>query len=217
MDAPCAHTGRTGIPKELSHKMKRMLAIIAMLASGLVLSATAQTPAPAPAGPAKVAVIAFQVAVLQTNEGQREVGDLQKKYEPRQQKLKALNDEIETLTKQLQAQGDKLAPADAQSRQAAIETKKKLLQRDFEDAQNDYQQEFQQILGNLQSKVFDVLQAYVEQQGYTLVLDLTASQQQPVLYFTPTTNITKAVVDAYNVKSGVPAPPPAAPTAPASK
>jgi outer membrane protein len=70
--------------------MKRSLALIAItLASGFVLSAAAQTlPAPAaaaPAGPAKIAVIAFQVAVAQTNEGQRNFADLQKKYEPKRQ------------------------------------------------------------------------------------------------------------------------------------
>ena len=65
--------------------MKRSLALIVTLASGFALSAAAQTsplpPPPAPAGPAKIAVIAFQVAVAQTNEGQRNFADLQKKYD----------------------------------------------------------------------------------------------------------------------------------------
>ena len=194
--------------------MKRTLALIAMLASGIVLSASAQTPAAAPAGPAKIAVVAFRLAVLKTNEGQRQFADLDKKFEPRQESLKKLNDEVEGLTKQLQGQADKLAPAEQESRAAAIEAKKKTLQRDLEDAQNDYQQEANQILGALSSKVYDVLQAYVEQQGFTVVLDSTASQQQYILYATPSTDITKAIVDAYNVKSGVPAPPAAAPSAP---
>ena len=72
--------------------MKRSLALIATLASGFALSAAAQTlPAPAaaaPAGPAKIAVIAFQVAVAQTNEGQRDFADLQKKYAPKEAQLK---------------------------------------------------------------------------------------------------------------------------------
>jgi outer membrane protein len=39
---------------------------------------------------------------------------------------------------------------------------------------------------------------------------VSQSQQAPlVLYASPSTDITKAVLDAYNVKSGVPAPPPA--------
>jgi outer membrane protein len=61
------------------------------------------------------------------------------------------------------------------------------------------------------------LTAYSQQQGFTLVLDGSESQQQAptVLYHVETSDISKAIVDAYNVKSGVPAPPPQAPSAPA--
>jgi len=198
--------------------MKRSLALIATLASGFVLSAAAQTttaPAAAPAGPAKIAVIAFQVAVGQTNEGQRNFADLQKKYAPREDQLKNLNDDIETLTKQLQTQGDKLSEVERASRAKAIDDKKKKLDRDAEDARNDFQQEMQDMYNGLASKVYDVLEAYAQQQGYTIVLDV-AQQQTPVLYATESTNITKAVIDAYNLKSGVPAPP-AQPAAAAPK
>jgi outer membrane protein len=201
--------------------MKRSLALIATLASGFVLSAAAQTlPAPAaaaPAGPVKIAVIAFQAAVAQTNEGQRNFADLQKKFSPKREQLRALAEEIDTQTKQLQAQGDKLSETELASRTKAIEDKKKQLQRDSEDAQNDFQQEMQEIFNTLASKVGDVLTSYEQQQGYTLVLDY-AQQQSPVLYAQPSTDITKAIIDAYNVKSGVPAPPapPAASPKPAT-
>jgi outer membrane protein len=187
--------------------MKRSLALIFSLASGLALSAAAQTsPAAAPAGPAKIAVVAFQVAVAQTNEGQRNFADLQKKYAPKEAQLKTLSDEIETLTKQLQAQGDKLSDAERASKAKVIDDKKKQAQRQLEDAQNDMNTEMQEMYNGLASKVYDVLATYAQAQGYTLVLDV-AQQQSPVLYASDSTNITKAVIDAYNVKSGVPAPP----------
>ena len=187
--------------------MKRSLALIAILASGFVLSAAAQTPATAaPAGPAKIAVIAFQVAVAQTNEGQRNFSDLQKKYDPKRQQLKALSDELEGLTKQLQAQGDKLSDVERASRTKTIDDKKKLLERSAEDAQNDFQAEMQELYNGLAAKVYDVLANYAQQQGFTLVLDV-AQQQNPVLYASESTNITKQIIDAYNLKSGVPAPP----------
>ena len=198
--------------------MKLSLALATTLASGLALNAAAQAPAAptaaaapavtatAPAGPAKIAVVAFQVAVAQTNEGQRNFADLQKKYEPKRQQLKALNDDVDTLTKQLQTQGDKLSEAERASRAKTIDDKKKQLQREAEDAQNDMQQEMQELYNGLASKVYDVLASYAQQHGYTLVLDV-AQQQTPVLYATESTNITKAVIEAYNVKSGVPAPP----------
>jgi outer membrane protein len=189
-----------------------------MLASGLVLSAAAQTPAApaaAPAGPAKIAVIAFQVAVAQTNEGQRNFADLQKKYDPKRQQLKTQSDEVDNLKKQLQAQGDKLSDAERATRAKTIDEKEKQLQRQAEDAQNDFQGEMQELYNGLASKVYDVLASYAQQQGFTLVLDV-AQQQNPVLYASESSNITKQIIDAYNVKSGVPAPPAgtAAPAAP---
>ncbi len=198
--------------------MKQSLAIAVLMAGGIALAAAAQTPAEpaaaapatttaaAPAGPPKIAVIAFQVAVGQTNEFQRNFADLQKKYDPKRQQLKTLNDEIDNLTKQLQAQGDKLSDAERATRAKQIDDKKKQLQRDGEDASNDFQNEMQEMYQGLASKVYDVLSTYAQQHGYTLVLDV-AQQQTPVLYAVDSTNITKPIIDAYNVKSGVPAPP----------
>jgi outer membrane protein len=213
---------RTGILKEFPIHMKRSLALVATLASGLVLSAAAQTPAvsaatpsaaaadaAAPTGPSRIAVIAFQVAVAQTNEGQRNFADLQKKYDPKRQQLKTQSDDIDTLTKQLQAQGASLSDAERTARAGAIDNKKKQLDREFQDTQSDFQQEMQDIYNNLASKVYDVLQGYAEKEGYTVVLDVS-QQQSPVLFAADATNITKQVIDAYNVKSGVPAPPPSA-------
>jgi outer membrane protein len=208
--------------------MKRTFALAVLLASGLALNAAAQTPAPAPAAaaapvapiPAKVAVVAFQVAVAQTNEGQRNFADIQRKFEPKRNQIKASGDEIETLKKQLQAQGDKLSPAEAASRTKAIDDKTKALQRTAEDAQNDYQSEIQEMYNALASKVFEVVDSYAKEQGFTLVLDASA-QQSPILWAAEATNITQPIIAAYNAKSGVPAPPaqpasaPSAPKAPA--
>jgi len=204
--------------------MKRSLALFVLLASGLVLSAAAQSlpapgtaPAPAPAGPAKIAVIAFQLAVAQTNEGQRDFADLQRKYAPKEATLKSLSDEIDTLTKQLQTQGATLAEAERASKAKAIDDKKKQLDRETSDLRDSGQQDMQDIFNTLASKVNDVMEAYAEEHGLTLVLDIS-QQQSPVLYASDGTNITKQVIDAYNVKSGVPAPPaqPAA-SAPSSR
>jgi outer membrane protein len=201
--------------------MKRSIALMLTLASGIALSAAAQTApaaAAAPAGPVKVAVIAFQAAVGQTNEFQRDFADLQKKYEPKRTQLKTMADEIDGLEKQLQAQSSTLSEADRASKTKAVEEKKKQAQRVAEDAQNDLTQEMNEVYNKVATKVFDVLNEYAKQQGFTLVVDGSASQQQSpvVLYASPSTDISKAIVDAYNLKSGVPAPPPQAPDAPAA-
>jgi len=184
------------------------LSLASALAAGAQLPAPT-APAPAPAGPAKIAVIAFKAAVAQTNEGQRDLADVEKKFMPRENQLKALNDEIETLTKQLQTQGATLNDAERASRAKSIDEKKKKLERDATDARNDFQSEMGEVLNTLASKVYDVMSGYAQQAGYTLILDVS-DQQSPVLFATQNTDISKAVVEAYNVKSGVP-PPPAQP------
>lgn len=201
--------------------ISRSLSITCMLAAGLSLSAIAQTAAThaatAPTGTTKVAVINFQAAVFQTNEGRQNIATLQKKFDPKRTQLKAQADEIDTLKKQLQAAGDKLSDTERETRTKAIDDKEKALQRDGEDASNDYQQAMGQTYQQLAEKVYGVVQSYATQNGFGVVLDASAGGQQStptVLWANQGTDITKAVIEAYNVKSGVPAPAPEAPTAP---
>jgi outer membrane protein len=203
-----------------------------LLVSGMGLSAFAQTgttpaasgpaaatsaPAAAPTGTTRIAVINFQAAIAQTNEGQRNLGELQKKMEAKSTQLKAQSDEIDTLKKQLQASGDKLADAERQTRVKSIDEKEKALQRSNEDAQNEFQQEGDQVITQLADKVGRVMVAYANDNGFGLVLDSSVGQQQAfptVLWHGQSTDITVAVIQAYNTKSGIPAPPPSVPSAP---
>jgi outer membrane protein len=199
--------------------MKRTIATVAALASCLALNAAAQTPAAAapatPAGPAKIAIIGFQEAVAQTNDFQRRFADLQKKYEPKRAQIQTLNTEIASLQKELQAQSATMTDADRASKAKQLDDKQKELKRTGEDAQGDFQQDMQQTFSSVAGKFAETLDAYAKEHGYTVVLDGGNQQVPVVLYANESTNITKAVVDAYNTKSGIPAPErPAAASAP---
>jgi len=210
-----------GNSKEHLIRMKRLsvFALFVVFASSIV--AAAQTPAaqkpaaqkPAAAVPipaAKVAVIAFQAAVTQTNEFQRDAADVEKKYDPRRLEIKTLSDEIDNLTKQLQAQDAQLSDGERASRARAIDEKKKKLDRETQDAQSDFQADMQQIINDVAGKVGTLMSDYAEKHGYTLVLDEGDQQAQTVLYALPAMDITREIIDAYNTKSGVPAPAPQA-------
>jgi outer membrane protein len=197
----------------MKRSMLSSLPLVCLLASGLGASAIAQAatdgaPSATSAGVTKVAVINFTGAVGQTNEGQRNFSELQKKFDPKRAQLKAQSDEIDSLEKQLQTAGDKLSDTERASRLKTIDDKKKVLQRSGEDASNDFQQEMQQTYQQLAEKVYGTLQSYAEQNGYTVVLDASQQQQQAptVLWANKSTDITVAVIQAYNAKSGVPAP-----------
>ncbi|WP_162601858.1 OmpH family outer membrane protein [Occallatibacter savannae] len=195
--------------------MKRTIATIAALASCLALNASAQTSAAAdaatpaasaPAGPTKIAVIVFQQAVAQTNDFQRRYADLQKKFDPKRQQIQTLNTEIASLQKELQAQSATLSDAQRATKAKQLDDKQKELKRTGEDAQGDFQQDMQQTFATVAGKVAETVDSYAKEHGYTLVLDGGNQQVPVVLYASQSTDITKAVIDAYNTKSGIPAP-----------
>jgi outer membrane protein len=209
--------------------MNRTLALVAALAAGITPAAgVAQTAAPQTAAapnsaspatvapqavPAKIALIEYEQAAAATNEGERSLQELQKKYEPKKTQLQALAQEVDTLKKQLQSAPATLPEAERASRLRAIDTKEKQLQRDGEDASNAYNADVQEALGKVAKKLGPVVIKYVQQNGYTMLLNNTGQQGGiGVLWTLPGTDISQAIVDAYNASSGVAAPVPSAPS-----
>ena len=196
----------------MTRKIVSTLSVAALLSAGAVAQTAATNAAPSTsttnsviAGPNKLAIINIQAAIANTNEGQRDLDALQKKFEPKQIELKSLSDEVDNLKKQLAAQTDKLNDDERNKRVQAIESKQKTLQRDLEDAQNEYQTQSNDIAQRIGGKLMQSLDAYAKQNGYAVVIDVS-SQQSPVLWAAQSVDITKPVIDAYNVISGVAAP-----------
>jgi len=230
-------------PRSTTHRMNRNVALVTALAAGMTTAAgVAQTagsqapatapataPSTAPAGApaaahapavqvvqAKIAVIEYEQATAATNEGQRALQALQKKYEPQKNQLQALQTEIESLTKQVQNAPATMTDEEKASRARTIDTKQKQLQRDGDDATAAFNAELQETLGAVAKKLGPIVIKYVQDNGYTMLLDNTGQQGGlAVLWTQPgTTDISQAIVDAYNASSGVAAPAvPAAPSA----
>ncbi len=153
---------------------------------------------PAPAITTKIGIVHIQDAILATEEGKKEFEGLQQKFTPKQAELKALNDEVENLKKQYAAQSDKLSDDEKASRAKAIDTKQKVLQRNYEDAQTEFQQAEQEVVNRIGAKMLKVLEKYAQANGYSIVLDVSNPQTSPVLWATQSNVITKELVDAYN-------------------
>jgi outer membrane protein len=162
----------------------------------------------APSDGVKVGVIDIQTAILATNEGQRDFNALSTKFEPKRTEVQNMSKQVDALQKQLDAPGGTEAAKANVAKQ--LDAAKKNLQRTYEDAQSDFDSQKNDILKGLGDKVYATLDKYAKEHGFTLILDVSG-QQTPVIWAADSTNITKAVVDAYNAVSGVPAP--AAPTA----
>lgn len=211
--------------------MNRTLVLVSALGVGFITaSGMAQAPAapaaaaPQPAAeatvtpqaiPAKIALVAFEQAVFATNEGQHVTQDVQEKYKPKKTQIDTFAQEVDSLKKQLQSAPATLSDEERATRLKNIDTKEKQLNRDAEDAQTAYNADLQEAYGKVAAKVSVTLKDYVSKNGYTLLLDVS-NQQSNVMWAVPSTDVTQAVVTAYNASSGVAAPVPSAPSAPSA-
>jgi outer membrane protein len=197
--------------------MKSKLATLVVTVFVMSLAALAQSPAPAAssvAPPTKVGVIQLQDVILASNEGQRDFAALKKKFEPKEAELTSSKKELDELQKQLSTQSTTLNDEARATLAKNIEQKQKLYQRSLDDAQSDYQTQLQELMSRVGEKMYKVLATYAENNGYAVILDVS-NPQNGVVWAGPTVNVSKPILDAYNVQSGVPAPPsvPSAPSA----
>ena len=210
-----------------SKLMRIVLAIAATFTfSALAQTGNAATPssagttpaAPASSAPAtttpgaatKVGTINIQEAIFGSNEGQRDLQALQKKFEPEQNKLKEQNDELEALKKQLSTQQDKLNADAADNLKKQIEGKQKSFDRSVQDLQEEGGSQQQDIAKRILQKMAPMIVKYSQDNGFTMIVDTSKPwPDSPVLWWNPDlVDITKPVIEAYNVQSGVPAPAP---------
>ena len=181
-------------------------------ASAVPNAPSAATAAPAATG-TKVGSINIELAVSACNEGQRDLGTLSKKLEPKQTELKSLNDELDALRKKLN-DGGKLNDEERGNLTKQIETKQKTFERQVQDAREEAQSQQGEIMQRILQKMAPVIVKYATDNGFGMIIDTSQPWPQgPVVWYGQAVDITQPVVEAYNVKSGVPAPPPASPSA----
>jgi outer membrane protein len=179
-------------------------------AAGAPAAATPNAPAAAAAAKAtgtKVGTINIEQAIFASNEGRRDFDVLAKKFEPKQNELKGLADEIDSLKKQLNAQQDKLNEESRDKLVKQIEAKQKSFDRATQDAQEDFQGQQGEIGNKILTRMAPLIVKYASENGYGVILD--TSQQWPrgpVIWYGPAVDITQPIVEAFNVQSGVPAP-----------
>jgi Skp family chaperone for outer membrane proteins len=209
--------------------MNRTLTLVSALGAGLMtVAGMAQAPQPstqpAPAAavapqaiPAKIALIAYEQVAAATNEGQRSIQEIQAKFAPKKAQIDTLSGEVDSLKKQAQSAPSTESDEARASRNRSIDVKEKQLQRDAEDAQTAYNADLQDALGKVAQKLGPTVVKYVQENGYTLLLDISGQQGGvSVMWAAPGTDISQAIITAYNTTSGVAAPVPSAP-APAAR
>src|SRR5579884_873146 len=149
----------------------------------------------------KFAVINIQGAIVSTKDGQKAAAELQSKAAPKQKAIEAKQNEINSLKDQLQKGQNTLSETAKNDLYRTIDQKTKSLNRDMEDTQAELDQEQQKILQDLGQKMMAVISKYANENGYTMVLDVS-SPQTPVVFASTGIDITKDIIELYDKTNG---------------
>ena len=200
-------------------KVSRRLCETTLVACGLAALSYAQAGAQAN----KVGIIHIQNAIISTQDGQKAATELQARFDPRSKDLEKKNAELSALREQLQKGSNTLSDEARQKLIRDIDTRTRIFTRETEDARTEYDQEQQKILQGLGEKIMAVIYKYAQDNGYSVILDIS-SPQTPVLYAANSVDITNDIVALYDKNApaaspaggaGRPAAPPAAAPKPA--
>ncbi len=188
--------------------MNRMMLWLPAMLAGAALTLPAQAPN-------KIAIIHLQNAIIGTKDGQKAAKELETKFMPKRQEIEKRQGEIQALQQQLRASSNTASEEQKNKLMRDIDAKQKSLQRDGEDASAELDQEQQKLFQEIGGKVMAVIDKYASDNGYAVVIDVSA-QSSPVLYASTAVDITRQVVETYdkNAPGAAPAPAAAKPAAP---
>jgi outer membrane protein len=195
------------------------ISLLLLCVPGVTSVAHAQA-SPSQVKPQNIVTVSFNAAVLQTAEAQKSLSALQARFAPKQKQLQALNDEVESLRKQLADTSSNLSDTEKASRGRSLESKEKELQREAEDFKSDSQSESEQVFQRVAQKVYTFLQTLSQQRGYSAVIERGSDANPVVWYAASNMDITDELIKAYNAQaegaSSAPANPPAHSVSPKS-
>jgi outer membrane protein len=167
----------------------------------------------AQAGAHKIGLLNVLKAISECTEGKLALGEFQKKVDAMREELEKKNNEIQELQKQLQSQARTLNDESRAALTKSIDSKTTELQRSQDDAQKEFGQMQNEILGRIGNRVGPLVQQYAKENSFTLIVD-SSNQNSQVIYFDPAIDITEVIIkraDAAQPAAAVP--PPVPPTA----
>jgi outer membrane protein len=199
--------------KKLSAIFVRLL--FPLLGAAVVASAQAQPATPvvaAPAGPntaapIRVATIFGQNALASTQEGKQAAAALTAKFTPKRDEFNRKQAELQALRDQLK--GNLSADARKTLNQT-IEAKNREVERLGQDTQAALEQEEGVLMQRLNDRLMSVIQDYASLNGYAVVIDVSLPNG-PVLWASPSVDITNEIVRLYDRAHPAAATPPSAP------
>jgi len=145
----------------------------------------------------KLAVIDYQGAIAATQDGKKAGQELDAKVAPKNKEFQNRQSEIAQLQDQLPKGGSVMAEDKRNQLARDIDERKRRLERDMQDAEDDVRGEQQKLLSNLSQRMSAVIEKYAKDNGFTLILDAN-NQGGLVLWSSPSIDITREIVSLYD-------------------
>ena len=133
----------------------------------------------------------------------------EKKFEPKEQEFTKRQNDLQSKQQAYQKNSATMSDAAKASAEREIDGLQKALQRDNEDAQQDFQAEESRLLTPLLQKMQNIVNKYAADNPLGLVVD-ASRQGNNLLYADPSSDITKAIVTLYDAAPAAGAAAPAA-------
>jgi Skp family chaperone for outer membrane proteins len=184
-----------------------------MLLLALLISAS-----PALAQVAKIGIVDFERAVVESAEGKQSQAKWDAKLVEKQKEVEKRRKELEGIQTKLQTQEKVLSDAVKSGLQRDLERGQTELTRISEDAQKELETLRNDLLQPIAQRASAVFNAMAAEMGFTLVIDVS-NPQNNVLWHNPANDVTAELIrriDASAPKpaAAAPAKPPAAPPKP---
>lgn len=158
----------------------------------LVLLSAALVAAPAFAD-TKIAVLNYQMALLESDAAKRYAADAEKKFGPDLNKLKTLEGDAKRLQDRLTKEGDKLSTAERERLELEFRQKARDFQAQSRELNEAKARADQETLHQLKPKLDQAVADVLKKGDYDLVLDRAA-----VVDVKPQLDITRQVIERMN-------------------
>lgn len=169
---------------------------------GWAFAARQQTPPPPSEGQAlKIAIIDSRLFATDNGIQQllQQMRQTDESFRDRATALQKLQQQIQSLQRDLQTQWANLTPQAREQKQDELEELQQRYQRESEDFQRDYERAMRRATDPIRERIFAFLASYAQARQIKLVLDQAVlSQAGAISYFDPSLDITRDFIAEYN-------------------
>lgn len=176
-------------------KMRRFATRLLLLGLAVIFAGADARPAGAQA--AKIGLVDLQRVVVESKKGQEVLAKLNAERGAKQKEVDSEDEKIRKMEADLAKQASVLSEAARKEREKGIRERALTLRRKVEDLNREFTEREREIRGRLIREIAEVVAAYGKENGFLLIMEVRAGG---VMYGSPTADVTKEAIAAYDGK-----------------